>query len=310
MGAVRWALWLAVALWPSLASASDLGAPQGAVATADVGPRIEIYDFPTGALGPEPPPILRLRGDVIWHTFRLDDPDASVEAVMQGYRTRVASQGFEILLDCAGRDCGGFDYRFAIGLIPAPAMRMDIEDFAHLSLTDGTDYTTILVSRVLRAIFIQIVTVTPSGEAIEIVEAPKVPAGAEPVQPKTETDRNLLEVLLRDGHVRLADVDFATGGATLAPGSEARLSRVAELLNDRPDLNIVVVGHSDNEGSLDGNIALSRSRAQAVADALARLGVDAPRLEARGIGYLSPITTNDTPEGRAMNRRVELVIRD
>ncbi|MEM9063278.1 MAG: OmpA family protein [Pseudomonadota bacterium] len=310
MRAALWAIQAAAILCAGAASAVELGAPSGAVATASVGPRVETYDLPTAALGPEPAPILRLRGDVSWRTYRLDDPDAGVEAVMQGYREKAAADGLEVMLDCAARDCGGFDYRFAVGLVPAPAMRMDVEDFAHLSLKDGEAYATVLVSRALRSVFVQIVTVTPSTAAIEIVPAPELPADAKDVRPETAADIDLIQVLERDGHVRLSNIDFATGGATLAPGSQEELARVAALLVTRAELSVAVVGHSDNQGGLDANIALSRSRAQAVVDALIALGVEAERLEARGIGYLSPLTSNDTPEGRAMNRRVELVVRD
>ena len=71
------------------------------------------------------------------------------------------------------------------------------------------------------------------------------------------------------------------------------------------------MGHTDNVGSLDANIALSRSRAEAVRARLIEAhGVDGARIEARGIGYLAPAAANDTAEGRETNRRVEAVLLD
>ena len=72
---------------------------------------------------------------------------------------------------------------------------------------------------------------------------------------------------------------------------------------------VALVGHTDSVGSLDGNITVSRSRAQSVRDALVRgLGVPAAQVDAQGAGYLSPIATNDTEDGRTANRRVEAVL--
>ena len=117
-----------------------------------------------------------------------------------------------------------------------------------------------------------------------------------------------MEQLKAQGHVQLDGVDFATGGARLSEDSGIALDRIATLLVNQSDLKVVIVGHSDNEGGLDPNIALSRSRADAVMQALVARGVAKDRLEARGIGYLSPLASNDTPEGRAKNRRVEIVL--
>jgi OOP family OmpA-OmpF porin len=81
------------------------------------------------------------------------------------------------------------------------------------------------------------------------------------------------------------------------------------MLRDNPALSVVIVGHSDNQGSLEANIALSQRRAEAVRAALVERGVEPERLEAHGIGFLAPVTSNAAPDGKALNRRVELVLR-
>jgi outer membrane protein OmpA-like peptidoglycan-associated protein len=75
-----------------------------------------------------------------------------------------------------------------------------------------------------------------------------------------------------------------------------------------PGLKVYIVGHTDNQGALDYNVGLSQRRAEAVARALAgQYGIPAARMSARGLGPLAPVTSNATEEGRAKNRRVELV---
>ena len=150
-------------------------------------------------------------------------------------------------------------------------------------------------------------TVVPASEPVEISPAPAPETAPEtaiiPIEEKALYDR-----LIADGHVPVAGLDFAAGGATLSPGSASALDMLARLLTRNAEVKVVIVGHSDNEGGLDANIALSQKRAEAVMRALLERGVAGSQLSARGIGYLAPLTANTTPEGRATNRRVELVL--
>ena len=86
------------------------------------------------------------------------------------------------------------------------------------------------------------------------------------------------------------------------------MAEIAKLLKADPNLKVYVVGHTDNTASLDLNLKLSRERAEAVAQALVSgHGIDAGRLIGQGVGPLAPVASNDSEEGRAKNRRVELV---
>ncbi len=115
--------------------------------------------------------------------------------------------------------------------------------------------------------------------------------------------------LVAQGHLPLHGIDFEAGSAEITDASAAILDRAARALAARPGLTLLVVGHSDNRGGIDDNMALSRRRAEAVRAALVERGVAADRLEARGVGFLAPVTANDSEQGRALNRRVELVLR-
>jgi outer membrane protein OmpA-like peptidoglycan-associated protein len=105
-----------------------------------------------------------------------------------------------------------------------------------------------------------------------------------------------------------SDILFTSGSATLYPGGRDKLRQFAGVLNRYPKTTIQITGNTDSRGSEQSNDELSRRRAQAVADELTANGVSASRITTRGVGASVPIATNDTPEGRAQNRRVEIVV--
>jgi outer membrane protein OmpA-like peptidoglycan-associated protein len=105
------------------------------------------------------------------------------------------------------------------------------------------------------------------------------------------------------------DILFSTGSAALAPGADDKLREVAGILQQYPRTMIEIVGHTDSVGSESRNQVLSERRAASVRDALVRDGVSPARIVTRGAGELRPIASNATPEGRMMNRRVDLTIR-
>ena len=101
---------------------------------------------------------------------------------------------------------------------------------------------------------------------------------------------------------------FDVNKATLRDSSKAELTKLAQILNKYPDTNILVEGHTDNTGSEEYNLELSRQRAQSVENYLASLNVDPTRFTIMGYGESQPVATNDTAEGRQQNRRVDLAI--
>jgi outer membrane protein OmpA-like peptidoglycan-associated protein len=108
----------------------------------------------------------------------------------------------------------------------------------------------------------------------------------------------------------LSDVLFDTGRATLKPGADRDIDRLAQALQDNPNTRVKIEGYTDSVGSDSYNQSLSERRSQAVVDALRLRGVPTDRLEAQGLGKEYPVATNDTPAGRQQNRRVEIVFSD
>jgi len=116
----------------------------------------------------------------------------------------------------------------------------------------------------------------------------------------------LADKLSKDGFVTLY-VNFDTGKSTIKPDSVETLDAAAAALKAVGNLKVEVAGHTDNVGTPESNQRLSQERAQAVMAALVKRGIGADRLTARGYGQTTPIADNRTEEGRAKNRRVELV---
>lgn len=117
----------------------------------------------------------------------------------------------------------------------------------------------------------------------------------------------LKDGLVQNGHVEVPGIFFDFNKADLKPESKPALDELTKLLQANPALHVWVVGHTDNVGSVDFNMTLSKSRAAAVITALTAAGIAPARMAPFGNGPYAPVATNTTDEGRAKNRRVELV---
>jgi outer membrane protein OmpA-like peptidoglycan-associated protein len=110
------------------------------------------------------------------------------------------------------------------------------------------------------------------------------------------------------GHTSVYGIYFDSGKSEIKPPSEAALSEIAKLLKAQPSLKLYVVGHTDTVGNMDANLKLSLARAEAVVQTLvSKYGISAARLKGYGVSSLAPVASNDSEDGRAKNRRVELV---
>lgn len=110
------------------------------------------------------------------------------------------------------------------------------------------------------------------------------------------------------GHIALYGIYFDTDKAVIKPESAPTLAEIAKLLTGEPGLTVFIVGHTDNQGAYAYNMDLSKRRADAVAATLAKSYKITPnRLRAAGVGFLAPLASNATDEGRTLNRRLELV---
>jgi|SRR5450631_215183 lipid-binding SYLF domain-containing protein len=140
----------------------------------------------------------------------------------------------------------------------------------------------------------------------------KTPRGARPLVAELNRYRNEESAgvgasLRNAGRVTLSNVHFQTGKADITSDSESALSEAVAALKEHADWNIRVEGFTDNVGTKDANMKLSGDRADSVLNWLATHGVDRARLSSKGYGEARPVASNSTEEGRAKNRRVQLV---
>jgi len=120
------------------------------------------------------------------------------------------------------------------------------------------------------------------------------------------TASNMFEALNRDGHIALY-INFDTGKSIIRDESKPIIEQIVQMMKSNPDLKIGVEGHTDNVGSPASNKTLSEARAKSVVSAIVSQGIAADRLTPAGFGQDKPVADNNTEEGRAKNRRVELI---
>ncbi len=293
-----------IALAGPAGAVSIFDLPLGAVETARVEEPLATHLLPTARFTPAAQPGLTLEGRVLIRAWRLPLDRADTLAVMRALRDQVEARGFRILHACNARACGGFDFRFKTRVLPAPAMAVDLADFRYLSAAarEGPGHHLgILVSRSTAGGHVQIAEITPNtGDALPLTP---------PEQPRPQPPADV-SALVETGRAVLAGVTFGSGTTGLTEDAVDALAPLATVMTEDPGLVVVIVGHSDNSGSLAANLRVSRARAGSVRRALIEVyGIAAARITAEGAGYLAPLAPNATEEGRAANRRVEVILR-
>jgi OOP family OmpA-OmpF porin len=232
-----------------------------------------------------------LEGYVTQVAYSTYNMKRSTLEVSRNYEQALEAGGFKLLFKCANRDksCGRYDTEPVVGSFP----KQDEYYVIGRSADKRTGDVLTIAVRVPEPFYHHIIVVR--SKAMDTGMA-KVDAAA------------MEKGIATQGHMALYGIQFDFGKASLKPESTPVLAEIAGLLKQQPSLKLHVVGHTDNVGSFDSNMALSRARAATVVDALVKQhGIAANRLMAHGAASVAPVSTNRTDAGRAENRRVELV---
>ncbi|MBM4141556.1 MAG: OmpA family protein [Nitrospira sp.] len=208
------------------------------------------------------------------YTLKENAKRSSDLQISRNYVNAVKNMGGTILFDgeCSGANCAeNCGYRMMIGKVIKSGNELWVEV---VPFNDGGDYYLTVV----------------------VKEAMK--------QDVTASD--MFDALNREGHIALY-INFDTDKSTIKPESKPIINQIVEMMKANPGLKIGVEGHTDNVGNPKSNKILSDDRAKAVVNAIVSQGINAKRLNSVGHGQDKPIADNKTEEGRAKNRRVELV---
>ncbi|MCC6353000.1 MAG: DUF4892 domain-containing protein [Verrucomicrobiae bacterium] len=227
--------------------------------------------------------------------------------VFRNYQQDLADKGFNPLFSGTKEELGYmfckryqgifsqiFDYnnegsRYVAARLDRPEGRVTVAVFVtefQMGLSGG-----LVPAKGQPLVQVDIVEEKPMEQRMVVVSAEKMAGGIE-----------------AEGHIALYGIYFDFNEATLKPESSPTIEQMAKFLLGAPGIKVMVVGHTDNAGGFDYNLRLSRRRAEAVVNELvARHGIEASRLTPMGASYLAPVGSNRSEEGRAKNRRVELV---
>ncbi|MEM9342807.1 MAG: OmpA family protein [Pseudomonadota bacterium] len=297
---IRFAALLALAV-----PAHGMTLPPGATLSATAESPRNTLVFPVGPWEAAGVPSQTAEGALRRESWVLPETQLTTAEILSPMREALEVEGFNILYSCRDVECGGFDFRYALDLLPEPGMHVDLGDYRYLAArkSGARDVVSLVVSRAGETAYIHITRVGEAGPARVTV------ARTSEAAPVSDAETALIEQLTGTGHAVLEDLAFATGSAALEEQAFPSLGELAAWLRGDTARRVVLVGHSDAVGALDRNIALSRARAEAVLERLVTAH-EVPRgqMEAEGIGFLSPRASSETEAGRAANRRVEVVL--
>jgi OOP family OmpA-OmpF porin len=249
------------------------------------------------------PEWLKQQGKASEIRYDLPAGSSSLE-VAASYEADLKAKGFSVLFSCADQECltGNLRDLYLLGeqLDPTNGVSTAYADHARYLLAklerpEGTAYASVLVGE----------DKDKTVAFLRVLEAKGMDAG----KVATAAPEDLSASLTTQGSVNLYGILFDYDQDAVKPESKPSLDEIAKVLADQPALRLKIIGHTDNVGSAAYNLDLSSRRAANVSAALVGgYGIDPARLSFEGAGLSRPIESNATDEGRAKNRRVELVV--
>ena len=273
--------------------------------------RFELLPLLTGPLDAKgTPSTIELEGSLVSNIY-LRPADVSSYEVYQSYLASLRSGGFDILLDCREKACAAKRTVASVYRQANPIFKT--RNYQIVKKQSGTDvYLTSQANHYISAkkeeggqthYVMVIVSDAKQLYSADVLSLASLEEGTTSI-----TEKMLTDGIAANGKVVLSGIFFDTGKDTLTDASTPALETIAGYLKAHPEDTFYVVGHTDDTGGLEANLALSARRAKSVVASLAALGVDVGRLSGHGVGPFAPAASNTSDQGRGSNRRVELVL--
>lgn len=307
-----WTLFAAL-IAPTFGAAQDLQLPGNAVATHQEAGSPNTLVIATGPWANGSLDSITAEGTASQSAWRIAVGGLTTLQVLQPLRDQLIAAGYTPLLSCDDDACGGFDFRFALDILPPPDMQVNLGDFRYWSGTkdgdNGPEHIALIVSQIAQAAYVQIDRVSNNGDTAGSISTSGRAASPAATTQTDAAPTDMAASLRSIGRAVLDDLQFVPGSAELGDGTYTSLATLADILRADQLLSVALVGHTDSAGSLEGNINLSKQRARAVRQRLiGAYNIPSGQLAAEGMGYLSPVANNQTEAGREANRRVEVIV--
>jgi outer membrane protein OmpA-like peptidoglycan-associated protein len=263
--------------------------------------------------------IFKVEGRLISHVYSKPESKSTFE-VFRSYERELKAGGFEILSSSEGRGNArsllwklyGYDSANDLRKRKYENKVQDLISGYPSLLSQGNDYLAAKKEIQGKTIYVAIVLKNPSGlpkykniYLIDVLEVANMETGT--VQITEELLRSKIE---GEGKYIIYSIYFDTGKSEILPESKATLETISIYLKNNSGRQFYIVGHTDDTGTFSNNMNLSERRASAVVAALqTQYSISPNQIESKGVGPLAPVATNETDQGRKLNRRVELVLR-
>jgi len=255
--------------------------------------------------------IVEGRSILIYYT--LPQGRSTIE-VLRNYEDSLKAKGFSILFTCATAKGTCFqsqqpDAAYHLGNAIGDPLTLPklVDDYVHNWFEQGARYLLARLDQPEGAVLVGLYLGESSRgnvAVLRVIETKEMDTGKIVFLNASQMDQAITDT----GSVSLYGILFDLDKDTLRPDSKPTLDEIAKLLQDKPELKLKIVGHTDNQGTADYNLNLSQRRAASVVAALTGdYGIAAERLTSEGAGLTQPVAPNESEEGRAKNRRVELV---
>jgi hypothetical protein len=290
--------------------------PPGATLAAEDAVTFAVTSLPEGPWAGGPPPAVGAEGAVTRRAWRVAEGGLTPDQLLAPIRDALVADGFTVLYTCADRACGGYDFRFGLDLLPAPAMFVDLGNYRYLvaeaDTEDGRRLVAVVTSTGLGAGYVHVTTVDPAAQPVALpdLQGPPAPDAAAPAPWSPHRLRRISPSASSP-----TATSCSTGSTSRRAPPPSRPTATKASSSSPPSSPRTPPPRSSSSAT---RTPPARSpptprcpapgRRRSARDSSAPTASDGDRITAEGAGFLAPVASNLTPEGQAANRRVEAVL--